>query len=87
MFACALVSGIVIEIVRVTETKRSILLATLRAEHFRLLRPASSGRRSHGMPTRPRLARRRRALRASRWRTGGHVWPAPRRGRRRDRGE
>jgi len=61
MFVCAQESGIVIEIVPATGTKRSILLATLRAEHFRLLRPASSGRRSHGRPTRPWPARRRRA--------------------------
>jgi hypothetical protein len=61
MLACALVSGIVIEIAPATETNRSTLLATLQAEHFRLLRPASSGRRSHGRPTRPRPARRRPA--------------------------
>jgi len=58
MVVCAPVSGVVIEIVPATQTKRSILLATLQAEHFRLLRPASSGPRSHGRPTRPRLARR-----------------------------
>lgn len=61
MFVCALVSGIVIEIGPATATKRSILLATLHAEHFRLLRPASSGRRSHGRPTRPRPAGHRPA--------------------------
>jgi hypothetical protein len=61
MFVFALVSGIVIEIVHATQTKRSILLATLQAEHFRLLRPSSSGRRSNGMPARPRSARRRPA--------------------------
>jgi len=61
MFVCALESGIVVEIVPATAAKRSILLATLRAEHFRLLRPASSGRRSRGRPMRPRPARRRPA--------------------------
>jgi hypothetical protein len=56
MVVSALVPAIVIEIACLREAKRSILLATLQAEHFRLLRPASSGRRDHGRPTRPRLA-------------------------------
>jgi hypothetical protein len=61
MFVSALESGIAIEIVPATASKRFILLATLRAEDFRLLRPASSGRRSHDRPMWPRLARRRPA--------------------------
>ena len=58
MVVCALVSGVVIEIAPASRTKRSILLATLQAEHYRLLRPASSGRRrSQSGLTRPWLAR------------------------------
>jgi hypothetical protein len=61
MVACALASGMDAEIVPATATKRSILLATPQAQSFRLLRPASSGRRSRSGPTRPQPARRRPA--------------------------
>jgi hypothetical protein len=87
MFVFALVSGIVIETIRATPTKRSILLATLQAEHFRLLRPSSSGRRSNGRPTRPRSARRRPARAPLALTPRSLLAPAPCRGRRRDRGD
>jgi len=88
MVVCALVSGVVIEIAPASRTKRSILLATLQAEHFRLLRPASSGRqRSHSRPTRPGSPEAVLRQRHRRWRTCGHIWAAPCRGRRRECGD
>jgi len=74
-------------IVTATAAKMSILLATLQAEHFRLLPPpprvdvVTAGRRGLGPPDAVLPVRR------SRWRTRAHVWPAPCRGRRRDCGD